>query len=138
VRDVNGSLHLFLHFPFNNETHSRVYSDGELTTYMSMQHQALISSELYVQLSAVPSVSWLLCKSVPKMGYKFRKYADMHLIVSEACDKCAAAVALYAQRYSRRRHPDPRNFHAIDRRIKENPWNVRGVQAAEHAAQMTV
>jgi hypothetical protein len=75
-----------IYFYISNSTMKhirRVHNDAELTMYASMRHQALISNELYVQLSAVPSASYLLCKSVLKMdNYKFRKYSDMHLILS--------------------------------------------------------
>jgi hypothetical protein len=79
--------------PVNMKTYScHVYVDSELT----MQHQALISSKVYVQPGAVLSVSYLLFKSVLKMvNYTLWEYADMHLILGEACGNGAAAVRWY-------------------------------------------
>jgi hypothetical protein len=46
---------------------NHVYGYSELTTYTSMWHKAFIC-KLYIQKTAVLSVSWLHCKSVLKRG----------------------------------------------------------------------
>lgn len=51
--------------------------------------------------------------------YTDAEYADLHLMLGAAGGNAAQAARLYEERYPNRRHPDPRTFTAVDRRLRE-------------------
>lgn len=94
---------------------------SELITYTGI-YQAFISSELYVQSSAILSVLYgqLLCKSVLNVdSYTFFEYANMHIIFDSAHGTGTAAVRLCTERYPQHRLLNPQMFCAIHHHIRE-------------------
>jgi hypothetical protein len=68
-------------------------------------------------------------------NYSFREYVDMHFILGEIRGNDAAAVRLYAKKYSQRRLPNPRRSHIIGRRIKKTAANRPFTTTAEQGEE---